>query len=498
MKHYMRPVFLIVTLTLLLAVRVKAGPNPPTPPPYQKPKPPPANISSSETVFVLPPPPVTPVKRQEKKNPPRPPALITKIKSNDEEDWARTPNDLKGLLEWMSGEMSVNFTSKIASISEISSDPAENPVLYRSGYKPFTLSSSEIQRLRAYLLAGGTVIFNPLVGHPDAYESAKKAALAIFPEQQLYRLRTDHPIFSSYFPIDTVNFSQRMVRDGLAADNHPYLEGIDIDNRTAIIISRWDFSLGWSKSDHESWGYADQDARRLGANIVSYATAMKKSAQSVGKSVVLADADKNTASKVKVGQLKHNGPWKTRESAFPMLLNELNKTTGAQVSYGMDFVGADDKAIFEMPFLFLTGTTDFAFTDEETLNLRQFLSNGGVLFVEAGEGRDSFDNAFKREIRKILPDASLTRLDAAHPIFNAPNHVGTVKARPALAVRNDQHIDIQPELYGAEVNGSLAVIYSPYDLSAGWEKAVAPYALGYEAKSAMDLGINVFYYALTR
>jgi len=75
--------------------------------------------------------------------------------------------------------------------------------------------------------------------------------------------------------------------------------------------------------------------------------------------------------------------------------------------------------------------------------------------------------------------------------------VPTVKARPALAMRSDNRIEQQPELYGIELNGALSVIYSPHDLSAGWEKAIAPYAAGYEAKGATDLGVNILYYAVT-
>ena len=74
---------------------------PPPPPPLELPKPPPAQVSSSEGMPPLPLP-ATFQKRQERKNPPQPPVLITKIRTTDNEDWARTPNDLKGLLEWMS------------------------------------------------------------------------------------------------------------------------------------------------------------------------------------------------------------------------------------------------------------------------------------------------------------------------------------------------------------------------------------------------------------
>jgi len=473
-----------------------AAPIPPQPPPLEQPKPKPAQVSSSEGMPPLPYP-VVPQKRQEKKNPPQPPVLLTKIRSADAGDWTRTPNDVKTLLEWISQQMNVHFSSNIKPFIGISTDAAQNPILYRSGYKPFELSNKEIGLLREYVANGGTIVFNPLVGHPDAYQSALKAARAILPEQALYRLRMDHPVFHSFYEIDKVGFRERMVKDGLAGDQLPWIDGIDIDNRTAIFISRWDFSLGWEANKHESWGYADADARKLGANIVSYVTAMRDAGRSIGKSVELVNADKKTAGKFRVGQVKHDGPWKTRTAAFPMLLNQFHAATGTPVSFELRDVSLDDPAIFEMPFLFLTGTTDFTLTDKQRAGLRQFLTNGGVLFAEAAEGRGSFDEAFRAEMAKVLPDRPLAALPANHPIFQQPGKLASVKARTALAARSNNRIEMAPELFGIDVDGSMAVIYSPHDLSAGWERAIAPYAQGYESADATSLGLNVLYYAVT-
>ena len=470
--------------------------TPPPPPPLEQPKPKPAQVSSSEGMPPLPYP-VVPMKRQEKKNPPQPPVLLTKIRSADAGDWTRTPNDVKALLEWISQQMNVHFSSNIKPFAGISSDAAQNPILYRSGYKPFELAPKEISLLRDYLVHGGTIVFNPLVGNPDAYQSALQAARAILPEQSLYRLRMDHPVFHSFYEIDKVTFRDRLVKDGLATDPYPWIEGVDIDNRTAIFVSRWDFSLGWEANQHESWGYSDADARKLGANIVSYVTAMRDAGRSVGKSVELVNADKKSAGKFRVGQVMHDGPWKTRTAAFPMLLNQFHAATGTPVSFDLRDVSLEDAAIFEMPFLFLTGTTDFTLTEKQRANLRQFLKNGGVLFAEAAEGRQSFDAAFRAEMAKVLPDRSLTALPANHSIFQQPGKIATVKARTALAAHSNSQIELSPELYGIDLNGSLAVIYSPHDLSAGWEKAIAPYAQGYEAADATSLGLNVLYYAVT-
>ena len=80
--------------------------------------------------------------------------------------------------------MNVHFSSNIKHFAGISTDAAQNPILYRSGYKAFELTPKEIGVLREYVANGGTIIFNPLVGSPDAYQSALQAARAILPEER--------------------------------------------------------------------------------------------------------------------------------------------------------------------------------------------------------------------------------------------------------------------------------------------------------------------------
>src|SRR5437763_8182167 len=106
-RPFLSSVFVAISTTAVFA-----GPKPPDPPPLVLPQPPPAQVSSSEGRPPLPYP-VVPQKRQEKKNPPNPPTLLTKIRNDDAEDWTRTPNDLKGLLEWLSAEMNVHFSSNV-------------------------------------------------------------------------------------------------------------------------------------------------------------------------------------------------------------------------------------------------------------------------------------------------------------------------------------------------------------------------------------------------
>jgi hypothetical protein len=305
-------------------------------------------------------------------------------------------------------------------------------------------------------------------------------------------------VFRSYHEIKEVKYRERAIRDGVVSDSYPWIDGVDIDNRTVILISRFDIAMGWEKNRHESWGYEDADARRLGANMVSYITAMQEAGRSAGKSVELADAAGSKAGSLRIGWIAHSGPWKTRPAAMPMLLRKLNEATGAPVSFESRDVFLTDAAMFETPLLYLTGTTDFALGENERANLRQFLLKGGVLFAEAGDGRSTFDSAFRAEMAKLLPDHPLTPVPADSPLFREPNEVSSVKVRPALAAQLDNRRSTAPELFSADINGATAVIYCPHDLSAGWEQAPAPYAIGYESADSTALGVNILFHALVR
>ena len=109
----------------------------------------------------------------------------------------------------------------------------------------------------------------------------------------------------------------------------------------------------------------------------------------------------------------------------------------------------------------------------------------------------TFDKSFRQELAQLLPNKQLIQIPQGHELFRQPRNVSTVKARPALAAARGNQLQQPPELYGVEVNGALAIIYTPNDWSAGWEKADAPYALGYEPQDSTSLGLNVLYYAVT-
>ena len=55
---------------------------------------------------------------------------------------------------------------------------------------------------------------------------------------------------------------------------------------------------------------------------------------------------------------------------------------------------------------------------------------------------------------------------------------------------------VPPELEGIEIDGRLAVIFSPYDISCALEQHEALQCRGYTREDAARIGLNVLMYSL--
>ena len=102
--------------------------------------------------------------------------------------------------------------------------------------------------------------------------------------------------------------------------------------------------------------------------------------------------------------------------------------------------------------------------------------------------------AFRREIKKVLPEFKLSPIPSDHPIYQAFYKIGIVEYSTAVKARYDV---TGPRLEGITISGNLAVVYSQDDLRYGWGFADHPYRKGYSPSDSLRLGVNTVIYALT-
>lgn len=457
---------------------------------------PPAQHSSAEGIPPLPLPAV-PLRRTEKKNPPRPPVLIAKVATANRGDWATNPSDVDNLLRWMASNLNTHFSSINIPVSRIPSGVNEVPILYRTGHDAFEFSDEVREQIRQYLLRGGTMIFDSCCGRRDFFLSAYREAQQLIPERPPYRLGLDHPIYHSFFDINRIGYRPWALKAG-AENNVPSALGIDIGCRTAVFIFRWDLSCGWDNlpdSDrHHCLGYDIETAKRMGANLMAYITAERSTSTPLSQALEFVDADRTSSGKFIIGQVRYSSIWKTREAGLSMLLNAFYEQTRTPVRFARTEIDLDSPRIFDLPFLYMTGHNSFELSDTERRNLSEYIGRGGVLFAEACCGRSSFDQSFCVEIRKTFG----RDLERIHDpvLFNYPNRITLVSPRPALAKALEANGPIRPVFYGLKGSGTYNLIYSPYGLSCGWELAQCPYCRGIQNNDAIAVGINILSYAI--
>ncbi len=447
--------------------------------------------------------PATPLRRTEKKREPRPPSLFAKVAYGKESssakpgavswpDWKTDPGDIDTLLGIVNRQLGVNYGSIETSFNKFSYDPSEVPVLYLTGHNPPVITPEQAARLRAYLQDGGTLVADACCGSREFRIAFEVLIGEVFPDRPLRDLPPEHPLMTCAVALGDVKYRL----SGKEVAGPPQVKGVDIGCRTAVFYFPRDVSCGWAGHTHEQGErYSVEDARAVGANLVAYIIADYQLGRYLSSAKVYYQAAEKTRDEFVFGQLIHDGDYDPSPSGIVELLEYVDRETSINVQYKKVAVSPSSPDIFNFPFLYMTGHYDFTLSDTAVANLRRFIQNGGILFAEACCGRKEFDRAFRREIARVLPSASLQMIPADSSLYNCFFPINTVSYSPyAREILKDT---ARPLLEGVAVDGNLAVIYSPYALANGWERFDHPYSRGYDSASALKIGVNILVYAMS-
>lgn len=198
-----------------------------------------------------------------------------------------------------------------------------------------------------------------------------------------------------------------------------------------------------------------------------------------------------------IARLRWDGDWNPRPNAARRMMAEVAKATSVETTDAPVDLEADDPQIFHHPFLYLAGSNEFPKLGAKAReNLSRFLRFGGFLLVDSasGEAEGAFDRGFREEMKHLLPEAPVARLDEDHSIFRSFFLLNRVVGR--VAVRN--------HLEGITLADWTPVVYTANDLGGALERDpfgnyrfdVVPG--GEEQRSyATRLAVNLVLYALT-
>jgi hypothetical protein len=133
-----------------------------------------------------------------------------------------------------------------------------------------------------------------------------------------------------------------------------------------------------------------------------------------------------------------------------------------------------------------------------------YLDRGGFLFADSICGNKEFADALRAELRNIYPAVQFSRIPPSHALFTDEFHGFSL---PNVLLRDPQIrsekdpltaklVKVPPLLEGLEIDGRIAVVLSPYDISCALEKGASLECKGYIPADAARIGANVLLYGL--
>ena len=184
------------------------------------------------------------------------------------------------------------------------------------------------------------------------------------------------------------------------------------------------------------------------------------------------------------------GDWYSDPSSLPNLIAYIKKNTSIVIEQNEYQLKLTDSGIKNHSFLYITGHGNIRFTDDEIIILRDYLLNGGFLHADDNYG---MDESFRREMKKVFPSKEWVELPHDHDIykvyFDLPNGLPKIH----------EHDGKPAQGLGLFEKNRLIAFYSyESDLGDGWEDQTVHNNPMEIRQSALKMGVNIIWFALTQ
>lgn len=189
---------------------------------------------------------------------------------------------------------------------------------------------------------------------------------------------------------------------------------------------------------------------------------------------------------IAVLKYKGGGDWYANPTSLPNLIKFCNQQINTAINVKPATVEVGSPAIFQYPFLHMTGHGNVFFSEDEAKNLRNYLLSGGFLHVDDNYGMAPY---FRQEIKKVFPDKELVELPSTHEIFS--NKFRFPNGLPKI----HEHDGLPPQAFGIFHEKRLVLLFTyETDLGDGWENPEVHNDPEEVRLKALQMGANILAY----
>ena len=183
------------------------------------------------------------------------------------------------------------------------------------------------------------------------------------------------------------------------------------------------------------------------------------------------------------------GDWYNDPSAIPNLCEFVRMNTHVDVSLEEAQVSLTDEKLFSYPFLFLTGHGQLSLSDDESMQLRNYLLHGGFLYVDDDYG---LDESFRAAMKKVFPSRELIELPFSHGIYSI--HYRFDNGLPKI----HEHDNKPPQGFGIFNDDERLMVFYTYEtnISDGWVDPDVYEDPPEKRDAALKMGTNILIWSL--
>jgi len=193
-----------------------------------------------------------------------------------------------------------------------------------------------------------------------------------------------------------------------------------------------------------------------------------------------------TGQEIALLKYQGGGDWYANPTALPNLIKFCNQNINTTIKNKAETVTPGTNAIFQYPFVHMTGHGNVYFTTDEVKNLRTYLLGGGFLHIDDNYGMSKY---LRAELKKVFPDKDLQELPASHPIFN------TAFPFPNGLPKIHEHDGLAPQAFGLFEKDRLILLFTfESDLGDGWEDPAVHNDPPEVRMKALQMGANIIKY----
>ncbi len=204
------------------------------------------------------------------------------------------------------------------------------------------------------------------------------------------------------------------------------------------------------------------------------------------------EVSRGPSSSYRICRLKYGGggDWYGDRTALTNLARFCNESIHTNFDPEEATCEPGSAALFNYPYIFMTGHGNVVFNEQEASNLRRYLAGGGFLHICDNYGMNKF---IRLQMKKVFPELEFLELPPTHPMFHQKYNF------PQGLPKIHEHDGKRAQGFGLFLKGRLVCFYDyECDLGNGWEDAGTYQDPPQKHIEALQMGANIIQYVFTQ